>query len=203
MRAAAIWAALGLALAVPLWVAATSPLLEWRGPVYVAAGLAGVAALGLLLVQPLLAGGYLPGLAGRRGRRVHAGVGAALAACVALHVGGLWVTSPPDVVDALLLASPTPFSAWGVAAMWAVVGAATLALLRRPLRVPPRLWRPAHTVLAAVAVLGTAVHAVLIVGTMGPVSKAVLCLLALAATAKAVADLRSWAPLLRRSVRRR
>ncbi len=203
MRAAAIWAALALALAVPFAVAATSPLLAWREPVYVAAGLAGVAGLGLLLVQPLLAGGYLPGLGGRRGRRAHAAMGAALAGCVALHVGGLWITSPPDVIDALLLASPTPFSVWGVAAMWAVIGAAALALLRRPLRVAPRLWRPAHTALAAVAVLGTAVHAALIVGTMGRVSKAALCLLAIGALTKAAIDLRSWAPLLRRmSVRR-
>ena len=28
--------------------------------------------------------------------------------------------SPPDVIDALTFASPTPFSVWGVIAMWAV-----------------------------------------------------------------------------------
>lgn len=183
---------------MPLAVAATSPLLAWRDPLYVAAGLAGVVALGLLLVQPLLAGGLLPGLAGRRGRRVHAWTGGLLVAATLLHVGGLWATSPPDVLDALLLASPTPFAAWGVAAMWAVLAAALLAALRRPLRLPPRFWRPAHTALGAVVVIGTAVHALLIVGTMGTASKAMLCALAIAAMAKVAWDLRAWAPLMRR-----
>ena len=66
MRATLIWGALALLLGWPLAVAATSPLLEWRQPVYVAAGLAGVAGLCLLLVQPLpdrpgAAGGAAPG----------------------------------------------------------------------------------------------------------------------------------------------
>ena len=189
-RAILAWAALGLAAAVPIAVAATSPLLAWRGPVYVAAGFAGVIALALLLVQPLLAGGYLPGLSGPRGRRAHRWVGVALVAAVALHVAGLWLTSPPDVIDALLLRSPTPFSVWGVVAMWAVLAAALSAALRRRLRVRPRRWRLVHTSLAAVVVTGTAVHALQIEGTMGAVSKAVLCALVLAATAWTVVDLR-------------
>jgi hypothetical protein len=45
---------------------------------------------------------------------------------------------------------------------------------------------------AAVAVACSAVHAVLIVGTMGPVSKAVLCAAAVAATCWAVLALRVW-----------
>ena len=178
-RAILIWAALAAALGVPLAVAATSPLLAWREPVYIAAGLAGVVALGLLLVQPLLAGGALPGLAGRHGRRVHGWVGAALTAAVLLHVAALWVTSPPDVIDALLFRSPTPFSAWGVVAMLAVFVAALLAALRR--RLPPRWWRLCHRGLAAVVVLGSVVHALLIEGTMGPMSKALLCGLVVAA----------------------
>ena len=139
-RAALAWAALGIAVAVPIGVAATSPLLAWREPVYIVAGFAGVFALALLLVQPLLAGGRLPGLPGVRGRRVHRRVGAALVAAVVLHVAGLWVTSPPDVIDALLLRSPTPFSLWGVIAMWATFAAALSAALRGHLRVRPR-WR--------------------------------------------------------------
>ena len=194
-RAAAIWAALCAAIAVPVVVAATSPLLEWRGPVYVAAGLAGVAAMALLLMQPLLAGGYLPGLPAPRGRRVHRWTGTALVGAVALHVAGLWLTSPPDVIDVLLLRSPTPFAPWGVLAMWAVFASALLAALRR--RVRPRLWRPAHTALAAVIVTGSVVHAMLIEGTMGTASKAVLCALALAATLKVAMDLRSWRALTR------
>ena len=199
MRAAAVWAGLAAAILIPLAVAAASPLLQWRGPLYVAAGLAGVLALGVMLAQPLLAAGALPGLAARAGRRVHAWLGIALVALVAAHVGGLWVTSPPDVVDAMLWRSPTPFTGWGVAAMYALMLAAPVALARR--RLPPRLWRPLHTGLVALAVVGTAVHALLIEGTMGTVSKAALCALALAATGWAALRLRSWVGLRRRAAR--
>ena len=188
LRAALPWVALLAAVAVPLGIAATSPLLAWRGPVYVAAGFAGVAGLALLLVQPLLALGALPGLAGRRGRAVHRWAGLALVAAVLVHVGGLWITSPPDVVDVLLLRSPTPFSLWGLAAMWAVFAVALVAAFRR--RLPPRAWRLGHVALAAVVVGGTVVHALLIEGTMGTWSKAALCLFAVAATARAALDRR-------------
>lgn len=179
---------LAIALAVPLAFAATSPLLAWRQPIYVAAGFAGVLGLALLLLQPLLAGGYLPGMGGARGRRAHQMAGAGLVIAVAVHVGGLWITSPPDVVDALLFASPTPFSAWGVVAMWAVLAAALLALLRRRLR--PVFWRRLHAALALVTVGGTVVHALLIEGTMEPVSKAVLCILVAGAAIKTITDRR-------------
>lgn len=180
--AALIWAALAGVVLVPLAVAATSPLLAWRDPVYIVAGLVGVIGLALLLLQPLLAGGYLPGLSVPRARRLHAVVGAGLVALVVLHIGGLWLTSPPDVVDVLLLRSPTPFSLWGVIAMWAVFATALLVALRRRLRLPPRQWRRVHTALGAIIVTGTVVHALLIEGTMGPVSKAVLCAAVVAAT---------------------
>ena len=61
-RAALAWAALARAVAAPLVEASRSPLLEWRGPVYVAAGFAGIVALALLLIQPLLVAGALPGV---------------------------------------------------------------------------------------------------------------------------------------------
>lgn len=188
-----IWVAVAVGVVVPLAAAAASPLLAWRGPVYIAAGFAGVFALGLMLVQPLLAGGYLPGLQAYRGRRVHRWTGALLVAAVVVHVGGLWITSPPDVIDALLFASPTPFSAWGVVAMWAIFAVGLLAAFRRRLRLSQRTWRMAHTMLAVVIVVGTAVHAVLIEGTMETVSKAALCGLVLVATVKVIADLRVWA----------
>lgn len=196
MRPVLIWGALGLALLIPLALVAASPQLAWRGPVYIAAGFAGIAGLGLLLVQPLLAGGLLPGFRGPRGRRLHRRVGAALIVAIILHVGGLWLTSPPDVIDALTFTSPTPFSDWGVIAMWALFAAATLALFRR--RVPPRVWRLGHSALVAVAVTGTALHAILITGTMETVSKAALSALAVAATAKVIYDLRAWVMLRRR-----
>jgi len=187
-----IWAALAAALAVPLGAAAASPLLAWRDPIYITAGFAGVVGLGLMLVQPLLIGGYLPGLPGPRARRVHRWIGAALVLAVMIHVGGLWITSPPDVIDALLFASPTPFSAWGVIAMWAIIAVALLVTLQRRLRLQPRTWRLAHRFLAAVIVIGTVVHAVLIEGTMETLSKAALCALVLAATTKVLADFRVW-----------
>ena len=171
------------AMVLPVAIAVFSPLLQWRQPVYIAGGFAGIAALSLLLIQPLLADGALPGLAAPRAHRWHRRVGTALVVLVIAHVGGLWLTSPPDVIDALLLRSPTPFSVWGVLAMWATFAAATLAALRRRLPLGPLAWRRAHTALAVIVVAGTVIHALLIEGAMGTVSKAALCAAVLAATA--------------------
>jgi predicted ferric reductase len=189
-RVILIWAALAAAICVPIAAAAASPLLAWRDAVYILAGFAGIIALGLVLVQPLLIGGYLPGLAAYRGRRVHHWIGGALVVTLVVHVAGLWITSPPDMIDALLLTSPTPFSPFGVIAMWAIFAVALLAVLRRRLR--PRTWRIAHMSLAVVIVAGSVVHAMLVEGTMETVSKAALCVLVLGATAKVMVDLRVW-----------
>lgn len=191
MRAALLWTAFATAVAAPIVAAALSPLLAWRDPVYIAAGFAGIVAMALLLAQPLLAAGLLPGAPAPRGRRIHRWVGGALVVAVMVHVGGLWLTSPPDVVDALLFASPTPFSDWGVAAMWAIFAAAVLAAMRRRLRL--RTWRIGHTALVSGAVAGSVVHAMLIEGAMETVTKAALCALVLAATAMAVIRLKAWA----------
>ncbi len=192
-RAILIWAALAASLAVPLAAAAASPLLAWRGPIYIIAGFAGIVALWLLLVQPMLMGGFLPGLQGYRGRRLHAWIGVALVATIAIHVGGLWITSPPDVIDALTFSSPTPFSDWGVVAMWAIFATALLAALRRRSGLAPRTWRLGHTALAAVIVVGSVVHGLLIEGTMEVMSKAALSALVVAATVKVIMDRRVWA----------
>ncbi|WP_296570991.1 ferric reductase-like transmembrane domain-containing protein [Phreatobacter sp.] len=189
IRAVLIWAALAVAVCVPIAIAAWSPLLAWREPVYIGAGFAGIVAMALLLIQPLLAGGHLPGLPGRPGRQVHRWFGIALVLLVMAHVGGLWVTSAPDVIDALLFASPTPFSVWGVVAMWAVFAAALLALFRKSLRLSPAVWRIGHTGLAVVIVVGTVVHALLIEGAMGVVSKALFCLALAVVMTKVVMDL--------------
>ena len=145
-----------------------------------------------MLVQPLLIGGYLPGFSAYRRRRAHHWIGGALAAAVVIHVGGLWITSPPDMIDALLFASPTPFSPFGVIAMWAIFAVALLAALRRRLGLRPRTWRVAHMLLAIVIVAGSVVHGILIEGTMETLSKAALCVLVIAATIKVMADLRVW-----------
>jgi len=198
IRATLIWAVVAGAIVVSLAIAGTSPLLAWRAPIYIVAGFAGVLALALVLLQPLLASGYLPGLAVARGRRVHRWVGAALIAAIVIHVAGLWLTSAPDVIDALLFDSPAPFSAWGVIAMWAAFAAALLAALRRPLDLKPQLWRLSHTGLVTLVVIGGVVHALLIDGTMGSVSKLVLCALVVAASAVALFDRRTWILLTRR-----
>ena len=186
-RVTLIWALLAAAVFVPIAAAAASPLLEWRGPVYILAGFAGIIALGLMLVQPLLIAGYLPGLSAYRGRRAHHWIGGALVVMVVVHVGGLWITSPPDMIDALLFTSPTPFSPFGVIATWAIFAVALLAAFRRRLR--PRTWRIAHMLLAIVIVVGSVVHGILIEGTMETVSKAALCALVLAAAIKVMADI--------------
>jgi len=142
-----------------------------------------------MLIQPLLIGGYLPGLSGWLGRRAHHWIGGALVVAVVIHVAGLWITSPPDMIDALLFQSPTPFSPFGVIAMWAIFAVALLATLRRRLALRLRTWRIAHMLLAIVIVAGSVAHAVLIEGTMETVSKVALCALVLAAATKVLAEL--------------
>jgi hypothetical protein len=183
-----IWTGLAAAIGIPLAAAASSPLLAWRSPIYIGAGFAGILAMLLLLVQPLLARQALPGLSAWQARRTHRMVGSLLVIAVVVHVAGLWITSPPDVIDALLFASPTPFSAWGVIAMWALFATAGLAVFRRTLHV--RLWRRGHKTLAIIIVGCSVVHALLIEGTMEPLSKALLCVLVIGVTLVAVLDLR-------------
>ena len=182
-----MWVVLAAAIGVPIAAAAMSPLLAWRGPIYILAGFAGIIALGLVLFQPLLIGGYLPGLSGRIGRRAHHWIGGALVVAIVIHVAGLWITSPPDMIDALTFTSPTPFSPFGVLAMWAIFAVALLAVFRR--RLGPRKWRIAHMALAIVIVAGGVLHAILIEGAMETISKAVLCALVAAAAIKVMADL--------------
>lgn len=190
-RGTLIWAALVAAICVPIALAGTSELLAYRSPIYILSGFAGIVALGFVLVQPVLIGGYLPGLSGYRGRRTHYWIGGALVVAVAAHVGGLWITSPPDMIDALLFASPTPFSPFGVIAMWAIFSVALMAAFRRRLGLAPRTWRITHMSFAVVIVVGSVVHGLLIEGTMETMSKAALCTLVLAAAFKVIAD-RVW-----------
>jgi predicted ferric reductase len=191
-RSALIWAALAVAVCLPMAFAAASPLHAWRSAVYVVGGFAGIVALCLMLAQPLLAGGWLPGLSGSRGRRAHRWIGGGLVAAVVVHVAGLWIASPPDMIDALLFASPTPFSPWGVIAMWAIFAVALLAALRRRSGLAPRTWRLAHMLLAVVIIGGSVVHVLLIEGAMETMSKAVLCALVVAAAVTVMADRRVW-----------
>ena len=76
--------------------------------------------------------------------------------------------------------------------MWAVIAAAVLAVFRQRLRLRPRAWRLGHTALAAVTVGCSAVHALLVEGTMETLSKAALCALVVLATVTVVAGQRAW-----------
>ncbi len=170
-RGIAIWGGLAVAMIAPVLIATQSPLLAWRQPIYIVAGFAGIIGMALLLIQPLLARSLLPGLMPPQARRLHQALGITLAALVALHIIGLYITSPPDVIDVLLFRSPTPFGLWGAIAMWGVIGTATWAALRRPLKLRPQTWRRVHAGLAIVIVVATLAHALLIESTMGLWSK--------------------------------
>jgi hypothetical protein len=112
------WGIVALVMIGPVVLAAFSPYLTSRNLAYIVGGFAGIFGLSLLLLQPLLPAGYLAGSEGPAGRRWHRRLGVAIVVAVALHVAGLYLASPPDTIDALLLVSPTPFSVYGVTAMW-------------------------------------------------------------------------------------
>jgi len=189
-RSVLVWTCVALAVAVPVGLAAVSPLLAWRDWIYVTAGFAGIVGLALMLLQPLLVAGILPGLTPYQSRRTHHWIGAAIVLAVFIHVGGLYLTSPPDVIDVLVLNSPTPFAVWGLAAMWAVIIVAVLTFFRHRLRL--MTWRRVHSALALVIVVGTVVHTVLIEGAMEIFSKVVLCGLVVLVSLKVIADLKVW-----------
>lgn len=181
---------MALVLLVPILIAAQSPYLAYRDPTYIVAGFAGILSLLLFLLQPLLAGGHIPGLRPRTARIWHRATGSVIILAVVAHVGGLYLTSPPDTFDALLLISPTPFSLYGVVALWGMIITAILVVLRR--RLPMRFlhWAVLHNVLAVLIVLSTVVHALLIEGTMGPISKWITCLAVVGTTLWVVWDMR-------------
>lgn len=166
--------------------AVLSPLQQGREAVWVIGGLAGVAALVLLPFQPLLVAGVVRPL---RGRRAHRWLGITVLALVLAHVGGLWLYSPEDINDALLLRAPTPFSAWGVIGMSVLLIAGLLALSRRSLGAQSG-WRALHFALAALGAVCAVIHAWLILGAMEPISKTLLCALILASLVAAIGALR-------------
>lgn len=116
---------------------------------------------------------------------------------MALHVGGLYLTSPQDALDALLLVAPTPFSVYGVIGMWGVVLTALLVATRSRLRLSYAAWRLIHNGLAAIVVFASVVHILTIEGTMGDLPKLVLCALFMAATAIVILHHRVVRPLMR------
>lgn len=187
---------------VPVAVAAFSPYLTSRTLPYIVGGFAGIVGLSLLFLQPLLPAGYLAGSEGPTGRRWHRLLGVSIVVAVVLHVGGLYLASPPDTIDALLLVSPTPFSIYGVTAMWSLVLTGILVALRSRMRLRQSVWRLIHNGLAAIVVVSTVIHALQIEGAMELVSKWMLCMAVMAATGLALLDLRFMRPLLARRARR-
>ncbi|MFO1150552.1 MAG: ferric reductase-like transmembrane domain-containing protein [Alsobacter sp.] len=188
------WASVAAIMVLPVAAAAFSPYLASRSAPYIVGGFAGIVALSALVLQPLLAAGSLAGAQGRTGRRWHRWLGAGIVAAVALHVAGLYLASPDDTIDALLLVSPTPFSVYGVTAMWGIVATALLVLLRPRLRMRYSAWRLIHNGLAAIVVAATVIHALQIEGAMEPRTKWMLCLAALCSTGIVLLNLRILQP---------
>jgi predicted ferric reductase len=189
------WGSAAVVMLVPVAVAAFSPYLAARNIPYIVGGFAGIVGLSLLFLQPLLPAGYFAGSEGPAGRRWHRWLGVAIVVAVMLHVSGLYLASPEDTIDALLLVSPTPFSVYGVTAMWGVVATAILVLFRRRLGLRHSVWRLVHNGLAAFVVVATVTHALQIEGAMEPVSKGILCMAVVAATGVALLDLRVLRPI--------
>jgi predicted ferric reductase len=178
------WLLIASVALIPLGIAAASPLLASRDAMWIVGGMAGVVALALLFLQPVLISGFLPSLHGSRERRWHRWIGTVVVLLVLLHVVGLYVTSPDDIADALFLVSPTPFAVYGVLGLAGVILTACLACVRT--RLSRRTWQIVHTILAMAVVIGSIVHALLIDGVMGDTSKLVLCIFLSVATAAAV-----------------
>lgn len=189
-----IWSTLALVLITPLIVAFQSPYLAYRDPIYIAAGIGGIAALQLFLLQPLLAGSHIPGLRPRSTRLWHRITGSLILIAVGVHIIGLYLTSPPDALDALFLRSPTPFSVYGVVALWGLIITALLARLRRKLPLRFQHWAVLHNVLALIIVCTTVMHALLIEGTMGTLSKWITCAVVLLVTIWVLYDIRIRRP---------
>lgn len=193
-----VWLVLAAAMIGPIAIAVTSPVLVGRDAAYFVSGIAGVTALALLLMQPLLAAGYLPGLRVMQERRWHRWLGSCIFIAVLLHVGGLYITSPPDTIDALLLLSPTLFSVYGVIALWSLIFTVLFVVLRARAGLRYGTWRVLHNGLVVVVVVASVVHALMIEGTMGSGSKLALCVAVLLATAMVTLHLRVFKPMLRK-----
>lgn len=176
------WMLLAACIAIPIGLAATSPLQASREALWIIGGMAGVVALALLLVQPMLAALFMPGLSVPVARRWHRWIGTSIVAAVVLHVGGLYLYSPDDVTDALLLVAPTPFALYGVIGLWSVVLTAVLVAIRSRSGMRYTTWRIAHNALSVVIVVSSIVHAIFIEGAMGLISKVILCILIFVAT---------------------
>jgi predicted ferric reductase len=173
-------AAVGLLLLVPVVASGFSPLQEGRDATWIVGAVAGILALSLLILQVLLPTPWLAGL----DLPLHRVLGLGVAGLVVAHVAGLYLYSPDDVRDALVLAVPT-HSRLGVLSAWTVLLSVGLALARRRLGLTYSDWQIMHAALA-VAIVGTAVgHTVTIRGTLDGPAELLLCAAAVVAVSAA------------------
>ncbi|RDJ19698.1 ferric reductase [Bosea caraganae] len=201
-RRTTAWIVVAAVAAVPVIAAAASPLQGGRELLWITGGMAGVVALSLLFVQPLLMAAAPPLLTARGGVRWHRWGGIAIVTMVGLHIGALYAYSPEDITDALLLVAPTPFSLYGVISLWCLVLTAALAATRRVLKLGYKPWRILHSGLAVALVGAGAIHAIQIEGAMEEYSKLAICIAALTATTAGVLEVNVLAPMRRRRVLR-
>lgn len=184
------WLGVAGAMTVPVALAVASPYLAYRNPAYILGGFAGIVCLALLLIQPLLAAGYLPGLSPVQARRWHrrAGVGDR---AVRGDPCRRPVRDQPARHDRRAVAGRAdPVLGLRGGGDVEPLPGRRLVPLRRRTRLGPRGWSLLHNLLALVVVVATALHAVQIEGAMEPVSKTALCGLVLIATAAALIDVR-------------
>lgn len=158
---------------LPTVLAALSPLQGGRTAVWVLGTLAGVLALSLVVVQVLLPTGWLNALVGQH-LGWHRILGISITGLVLAHIIGLYLYSPDDIGDALILAAPT-YSRLGVLSFWCLLLSVMLAFARHKLRLADADWRTLHSALAA-AIVGTAVaHTLLLQGTLDGFAEGLLC----------------------------
>ena len=169
-----------------MFIAVSSPLLKSRDFVHIVGGLAGVLALVLLLIQPVLATAVLKGISPVQQRRWHLRTGILLVISLLVHIGALYLTSPDDMTDALLLRSATPFSVYGVIGLWGILLTATLVTVKSRLKISSKVWKGLHVSLAVIVAIASIVHALWIQGAMGVVSKWVLSAAIVVATGYAI-----------------
>ncbi|NJL36811.1 MAG: hypothetical protein HC899_08630 [Leptolyngbyaceae cyanobacterium SM1_4_3] len=170
---------------LPALLAALSPLQHGRAPLWILGTLAGVLSLSLIVVQVLLPTGWLNFGIGEQNFRWHRVLGISITLLVVAHILVLYLYSPDDIGDALILAAPT-YSRLGVLSATCLLISVGLALTRSKLPLTPADWQILHSFLA-VAVVGTAIaHAFLLQGTLDGFAEGLLCGSAVVAVLMAV-----------------
>lgn len=171
---------------LPILLAALSPLQVGRTAPWVLGTLAGVLALRLLVVQVLLPTGWLNSIMGEHNLGWHRLLGISITGLTLAHILGLYIYSPDDIGDALVLAAPT-YSRLGVLSAGCLLLSVGLEVTRRQLQLAEADWKIFHSVLA-VAVVGTAVaHTVLLQGRLDGLAEGLVCGSAVVAVFMAIA----------------